>query len=105
MVATHTAISPPGEFIVRAMSADTMKMPEPIIDPTTSKVASRRLRLRLKPASELVCVEWGGASGGGVGGIRLRRGVGWSEVDDHVVEGRHRAVRRQLAGGVELPVA
>src|SRR3954454_24997859 len=70
-VATHTAISPPGEFIVRAMSAETMKMPEPIIDPTTSMVASSRLRLRLKPASELVSAAAGGASGRAVGGIRL----------------------------------
>jgi hypothetical protein len=37
---THQArISRPGEFASRAISADTMKMPEPIMEPMTSVVA------------------------------------------------------------------
>ena len=35
--------------IFRAISAVTMKMPEPIIDPTTSIVASKRPSSRMKP--------------------------------------------------------
>src|SRR5256885_15121916 len=37
---THAIGSQKGELTVRAMSAETMKMPEPIIDPATSIVAS-----------------------------------------------------------------
>src|SRR3954462_14271883 len=37
---THAIRSQKGEFTVRAMSADTMNIPEPIIDPATSIVAS-----------------------------------------------------------------
>jgi len=37
---THAMSSQKGEFTVREMSAATMKMPEPIIDPATSIVAS-----------------------------------------------------------------
>src|SRR4051812_24271750 len=41
---TNQAIkSQKGEFTVRAMSADTMKMPDPIMDPETSIVASVRV--------------------------------------------------------------
>ena len=39
-VTTHATSSQPGLPSWRAMSADTMKMPEPIIDPTTTMVAS-----------------------------------------------------------------
>src|SRR5438309_8932263 len=38
----HTASSQPGAGSRRAMSAETMKMPEPIIEPATNAVASRR---------------------------------------------------------------
>ena len=38
-VTTQAAISRAGEFDSRAMSAETMKMPEPIMDPMTSVVA------------------------------------------------------------------
>src|SRR5215210_1458947 len=37
---THAMSSQKGEPTVRLMSAETMKMPEPIIDPATSIVAS-----------------------------------------------------------------
>jgi hypothetical protein len=39
-VRIHAARSHIGEPRVRAISADVMKMPEPIIDPATSIVAS-----------------------------------------------------------------
>ena len=39
---THTSSSTPGACTCRRISAETMKMPDPIIDPTTSAVASRR---------------------------------------------------------------
>ncbi len=39
-VNTHAASSQPGELIIRAMSAETMKIPEPIIAPITIMVAS-----------------------------------------------------------------
>jgi hypothetical protein len=39
-VATQASRSQPGLPTRRAMSADTMKMPDPIIDPTTTMVAS-----------------------------------------------------------------
>src|SRR5438132_11874868 len=42
---------PPAEPVWRAMSAETMKMPEPIIEPTTIMVESNRLRPRTNPAS------------------------------------------------------
>src|SRR2546423_3740806 len=37
---THAISSQKGELTVREMSAETMKMPEPIIEPATSIVAS-----------------------------------------------------------------
>src|ERR1019366_10122613 len=46
---TQAASSPPVEPVCRAMSADTMKMPEPIIDPATIMVESNRPRPRTKP--------------------------------------------------------
>jgi len=39
-VTIHAISSQKGEFTVREMSAETMKMPEPIIEPATSIVAS-----------------------------------------------------------------
>ncbi len=39
-VTTHAIRSQKGDCTVRLMSAETMKMPEPIIDPATSIVAS-----------------------------------------------------------------
>src|SRR5271169_5830046 len=38
-VTSHAAISSAGEFTSRAISAETIKMPEPIIEPITSVVA------------------------------------------------------------------
>ena len=49
--ATHTATSPPGEPMLRPMSAETMKMPEPIMDPATSITASSSDSPCLSPAS------------------------------------------------------
>ena len=43
-VTSHAPISSAGEPVSRAMSADTMKMPEPIIEPTTIAVALKRPR-------------------------------------------------------------
>src|ERR1044071_4102350 len=54
----HAASSHPGEPISREDSAEVMKIPEPIIDPTTIIVASSRLRPRTSLAAEL-----GGSSG------------------------------------------
>src|SRR5687768_5088026 len=49
--ATQTAISPPGEPMLRAMSAETMKIPEPIMDPATSITASSSDSPCFNPAS------------------------------------------------------
>ncbi len=38
-VTSHAPISSAGESVMRAMSAETMKMPEPIIEPITRVVA------------------------------------------------------------------
>src|SRR6185436_14633520 len=44
----HAASSHPGEPTSRDDSAEVMKMPDPIIDPTTIVVASSRLRPRTR---------------------------------------------------------
>lgn len=51
-VAIHVIRSQSGELSVRAMSEETMKMPEPIIEPATSMVASVNVNARTN--SELV---------------------------------------------------
>src|SRR5436853_7923576 len=43
--------SPPADPVCRAISAETMKMPDPIIEPTTIIVESKRPRPRMKPDS------------------------------------------------------
>ena len=43
-VITHAAISSAGDPTFRLISAETMNMPEPIIDPTTIAVALKRSR-------------------------------------------------------------
>ena len=48
-VRIQTRSSQPLEPTSRAMSAETMKMPEPIMVPATSMVASKRPRRLLKP--------------------------------------------------------
>ena len=48
-VITQVASSHPDEPTCRAMSAETMKMPEPIIDPATIIVESSRPSSRTKP--------------------------------------------------------
>src|SRR6202171_1657264 len=48
-VINQTTISNPGLFTCRAMSADTMKMPDPIIEPATIMVASSGPRLLTNP--------------------------------------------------------
>src|SRR5882724_2000402 len=50
----HTASSQPGAGRRRAMSAETMKMPEPIIEPATSAVASRRPSRASRPVGSLL---------------------------------------------------
>ena len=46
---SHTTSSQPGAPTWRAMSAETMKMPEPIIEPATTAVASHSPRPRTNP--------------------------------------------------------
>ena len=46
---TQAARSPPVEPMWRAISAETMNMPEPIIDPTTIIVESNRPSPRTNP--------------------------------------------------------
>src|SRR5690606_9538560 len=62
-VTSQTAISRPGEPTWRAISAETMKMPEPIIEPITIVVASRRPRPLTNPPE----VAAGVASASGMG--------------------------------------
>src|SRR5215472_12943822 len=50
-VSTHAISIQPGLLLRRDISAETMKMPEPIMTPTTTIVASNRLRPRTKPRS------------------------------------------------------
>ncbi len=59
-VSSQATSSQPGLPIQRAISADTMKMPEPIIDPMTTIVASNRPRRRLNSVSRPAS---GGAAG------------------------------------------
>ena len=54
-VSSQTTSSQNGEPMVRPMSADTMKMPEPIIDPATSMVASVNVRARTNSWRPLLC--------------------------------------------------
>ena len=54
-VMIHEASSQPGLPTLRDISADTMKMPEPIIDPATSMVESNSPRLRV---SSLFAIAW-----------------------------------------------
>jgi hypothetical protein len=44
LVRTQATMSQKGDPRLRAMAAETMKMPDPIIDPATSIVASVRVR-------------------------------------------------------------
>src|SRR5258706_13252600 len=46
---TQAASSPPVDPVWRAISAETMKIPEPIIDPTTIMVESNKPRPRTNP--------------------------------------------------------
>src|SRR5690348_9328346 len=62
-VTIHATRSQPGEPSLRPMSAETMKMPDPIIDPATSIVAS--VRVIALTNSGVVCgasVVFGGAA-------------------------------------------
>ena len=56
-VSTQATSSHPGLPIVRAISAETMKMPEPIIDPTTTIVESNRPRPRVNSVSSSVAAD------------------------------------------------
>src|SRR5438445_2032149 len=53
-VISHTTKSHPGEPTCRAMSADTIKIPEPIMDPATIIVESKRPSPRTNLASSVV---------------------------------------------------
>src|SRR5512138_684489 len=50
--ATHASMSQRGEATVRDISADTMKMPDPIMDPATSIVASVSVRALTNPPGD-----------------------------------------------------
>src|SRR5829696_9732706 len=50
----HAAISQPGEPTKREDSAEVIKMPDPIIEPTTIIVASSRLRPRTSLGGSLL---------------------------------------------------
>jgi hypothetical protein len=65
----HTASSSPGVCTWRKMSAETMKIPEPIIEPTTSAVASSR---------EIALTNW--VCGCWV--VAMRQSSSWVEVRD-----------------------
>src|SRR5882724_5521179 len=49
----QAANSPPADPVFRPMSAETMKIPDPIIDPTTIVVESNKLSARTKPADSV----------------------------------------------------
>src|SRR5579884_169767 len=51
-VTIHAINIQPGLSISRAISAETMKIPEPIMVPITTMVESNRFRPRTNPASE-----------------------------------------------------
>src|SRR5215831_8626407 len=52
-VITQAMSIQPGLLIMRAMSAETMKMPDPIMTPMVIMTESKRLRPRTKPWSDL----------------------------------------------------
>src|SRR5215472_12211609 len=73
-VRIHVISNPPGDPVSREISAATMKIPEPIIEPTTIIVPSNKPMARTKPRSlaalvdAMVCVVsliWGCASHAG----------------------------------------
>src|SRR5882724_1467119 len=80
-VAAQTIRSQKGEPTCRAISAETMKMPEPIIDPATIMVASNRDRSRTTVVARSTGAVWlivcgpssSSAGGGGICRARLRR--------------------------------
>ena len=55
-VITHATSSQPGLPSSRAISADTMKIPVPIMDPATIMVESNSPRLRVSSSLGLLCV-------------------------------------------------
>ena len=48
----------PGDCVCRAISAETMKMPEPIMEPMTSVVASIRPRPLIRPVGVGLLIRW-----------------------------------------------
>ena len=46
---SHTANNPAGEPVSRTISAETMKMPDPIIEPATIVAESKSERAGLRP--------------------------------------------------------
>ena len=53
-VTTHGTIIRPAELVSRAISAATMKIPEPIMDPITMVVASNSPRPLIRPAFDSI---------------------------------------------------
>ena len=64
----HTASSQPAPPTWRAMSAETMKMPDPIIDPATSIVESNSP----SPRTNVVCSRSGAVAASGIEVTPLR---------------------------------
>src|SRR5712664_4046672 len=55
-VRTQVSNKPPGDPVCCAMSQATMKMPDPIIEPTTIIVPSNKPMARTKPCSDFALV-------------------------------------------------
>jgi len=53
----HAASSHPGDPTRRDDSAEVMKMPDPIIEPTTIVVASSRLRPRTRFEGDVLAIQ------------------------------------------------
>src|SRR5262245_25996196 len=69
-VTSQTTMSQPDEPTSRAMRAETMKIPDPIIDPATSMVESNRPSRCWKWG-----VPWGLCAGSSFIGLRVFRGA------------------------------
>ena len=65
-VTTHAPRYSAGELVPRAISASTIKMPDPIIDPITSAVELKSPRL---------CTRWGALAESEASGLRVCPGV------------------------------
>jgi hypothetical protein len=99
-VTTQVSSSQPAEPVVRAISAETMKMPEPIIEPATIIVESSRPSSRRKPVAggEAVDGEPGGEPGDAPGDEATAWGSAMRGVS-HARCGSSRTMRREAGAG------